>query len=346
MYIYVSFYFGSADMLNKTNSTTKKIISFITAVCCVLSILLFSSCNISGKNSALTINNTPISDDVFTYFLDCAINDLGENASYETAKERAASLAGKYYKTNSLAHGYGLTLSTAQKVAVSEKVNAHWNIYCNYYTSIGITKETLTKVFSADAYRDLLLNYYYGEGGVNEIPVSRIYANFRTNYIVFQAITGYFTETDTAGNTVKISQNEMETLVLKFQNMSQMVNSGEQTMEEACQYLSESGYPSSVQTVILHKDDTSYPPGFFEKVQTIETHKVSIIGSNDYIFLVLRGEVDSNSSYFIDKKTDIIRDIVGTDIDKLIEDAYELSYTITDSSGSSYYSVIMQEKGV
>ena len=312
-------------MFNKTNSTTKKIISFITAVCCILSILLFSSCNISGKNSALTINNTPISDDVFTYFLDCAINDLGENASYETAKERAASLAGKYYKTNSLAHGYGLTLSTAQKVAVSEKVNAHWNIYCDYYTSIGITKETLTKVFSADAYRDLLLNYYYGEGGVNEIPVSRIYANFRTNYIVFQAITGYFTETDTAGNTVKISQNEME---------------------EACQYLSESGYPSSVQTVILHKDDTSYPPGFFEKVQTIETHKVSIIGSNDYIFLVLRGEVDSNSSYFLDKKTDIIRDIVGTDIDNLIEEAYELSYTITDSSGSSYYSVIMQEKGV
>ena len=128
-------------MFNKTNSTTKKIISFITAVCCVLSILLFSSCDITQKKpSALTINNTKISDDVFTYFLDCAINDLGENASYETAKERAAALAGKYYKTNSLAHGYGLTLSTAQKVAVSEKVNAHWNIYCNYYTNIGITR--------------------------------------------------------------------------------------------------------------------------------------------------------------------------------------------------------------
>lgn len=332
-------------MFNKSNSATKKIMSFITAICCILSIILFPSCDVSKKPSALTINNTEISDDVFTYFLDCAVNDLGENVSYETAKERAAALAGKYYKTNSLARGYGLTLSTAQKVAVSEKVNAYWNIYCNYYTTIGITKETLTKVFSADAYRDLLLNYYYGEGGVNEIPISRIYANFRTNYIVFQAITGYFTETDTSGNTVRISQNEIETLVLKFQNMSQMVNSGEQTMEEACQYLSESGYPSSVQTVILHKNDTSYPAGFFEKVQTIETQKVSIIGSNDYIFLVLRGEVDSNSSYFLDKKTDIIRDIVGTDIDTLIEEAYELNYSVTDTSAKSYYSVILQEKG-
>lgn len=328
-------------MFNKSYHTTKKIIAFVTAFCCILSICLFSGCDISQKPSVLIINNTEISDDIFTYFLDCAINDLGENVSYETAKDRACALAGKYYKTNSLAHGYGLTLSTAQKVAVSEKVNAYWNIYCEYYTKIGITKETLTKVFSADAYRDLLLTYYYGEGGVNEIPISRIYANFRTNYIVFQAITGYFTETDTAGNTVRISQNEIETLVLKFQNMSNMVNSGEQTMEEACQYLSESGYPSSVQTVILHKDDTSYPEGFFEKVQTLETQKVSIIGSNDYIFLVLRGVVDSNSSYFLNKKTDIIREIVGTDIDKLIEDAYELSYSVTDSSARSYYSAII-----
>ncbi|MBO5065958.1 MAG: hypothetical protein J6D06_07600 [Clostridia bacterium] len=332
-------------MFNNSNTATKRIIPFITAICCVFSVFIFSSCDISKKPSALTINGTEISDDVLAYFIDCAINDLGENAVYDAVSERACALAGKYYKTNSLAHGYGLALSTAQKVAVSEKVNAYWNIYSEYYSTIGITKETLTKVFSADAYRDLLLNYYYGEGGVNEIPLSRIYANFRTNYIVFQAITGYFTQTDTAGNNVRISQNEIETLVLKFQNMSQMVNSGEQTMEEACQYLSESGYPSSVQTVILHKDDTSYPPGFFEKVQTIETHKVSIIGSNDYIFLVLRGEIDSNSSYFLDKKTDIIREIVGTDIDKLIEDAYELNYNLDNTAASSYYSVIIQEKG-
>ena len=331
-------------MFYKSNTTTKKMLSFITAVCCILSMLLFSSCSIIKKPPTLTINSTEISDDVFIYFLDCAVNELGENASYETAKERACALAGKYFKTNSLAHGFGLTLSTAQKVSVSERVNAHWNIYADYYTKIGVSKQTLTKVFNADAYRDLLLNYYYGEGGANEIPLSRIYANFRTNYIVFQAITGYFTETDTAGNTIRISQNEVETLVLKFQNMSNMVNSGEQTMEEACQYLSESGYPSSVQTVILHKDDTSYPAGFFEKVQTIETQRVSVIGSNDYIFLVLRGEINSNSSCFLDKKTDIIKEIVGSDIDKLIEEAYELKYTITDSSASSYYSVISKVK--
>ena len=41
---------------------------------------------------------------------------------------------------------------------------------------------------------------------------------------------------------------------------------------------------------------------------------------------------------------DIIKEIVGSDIDKLIEEAYELKYTITDASASSYYSVISKVK--
>ena len=297
------------------------------------------------KPNAITINGTKISDDVFTYFLDCATVELGTDANYEELKSLASKLTGTYYKTNSLAHSYNLSLTRAQKAAVSEKVNAYWNIYAGYYTNIGISKETLTKVFTAESYRDALLLHYYGEGGIEEIPVSRLFANFRTNYIVFQSITGYFSETDTAGNPVRLSQSDIETLVLKFQNMSAMVNAGEQTMEQAAEYLSESGYQSSVQTVVLHKDDSSYPPGFFEKVHEIESRYAAVIGSNDYIFLVLRGDADANSSYFLEKKTDIIKNIVGTGIDTTIEAAYELDIEISDTTAKGYLSLITQEKG-
>ena len=271
--------------------------------------------------------------------------ELGADANYEELKNLASKLTGTYYKTNSLAHSYNLSLTTAQKAAVSEKVNAYWNIYAGYYTNIGISKETLTKVFTAESYRDALLLHYYGEGGIEEIPISRLFANFRTNYIVFQSITGYFSETDTAGNPVRLSQSDIETLVLKFQNMSAMVNAGEQTMEQAAEYLSESGYQSSVQTVVLHKDDSSYPPGFFEKVHELESRYAAVIGSNDYIFLVLRGDADANSSYFLEKKTDIIKNIVGTGIDTTIEAAYELDIEISDTTAKGYFSLITQEKG-
>ncbi len=333
-------------MTKRSKNISKRALSFVTAMCCFLSVFFFSACSILEKPNAITINGTKISDDVFTYFLDCATVELGADANYNDLKNHASKLTGTYYKTNSLAHTYGLSLTTAQKAAVSEKVNAYWNIYAGYYTNIGVTKETLTKVFTAESYRDALLIHYYGDGGIEEIPVSRIFANFRTNYIVFQAITGYFTQTDTAGNPVRLSQNEIETLVLKFQNMAAMVNAGEQTMEQAAEFLSESGYQSSVQTVVLHKDDISYPAGFFDKVQEIESRYAAIIGSNDYIFLVLRGDADANSSYFLEKKTDIIKSLVGNQIDTTIEAAYELNIEISDTTAKGYLSLIAGEKGV
>lgn len=333
-------------MKKKTKAFYKRVISFALVLCCFLSLFTFSSCSLLEKPPAMTINNTKISDDVFTYFLDLAMVEADKNDSYQNLLEKASALAGTYYKTNSLFHTYKLSLSTAEKASVSEKVNAVWGIYGDYYTNIGVTKETLTKVYTADAYRDALLMYYYGEGGIEEIPISRLYANFKSNFLVFQVITGYFTETDTAGNTVRLNKNDTETLVLKFQNMSAMVNAGEQSMEEAADFLTQSGYPGSVQTVVLHKDDkTSYPDGFFDKVRSIDSRYAAIIASNDYIFLVLKGEADVNSKFFTDKKTEIIKNLVGNSIDTTIEKAYELDIKIEDSTAKGYYTLILNEKG-
>ena len=333
-------------MKKKCKALYKRVLSLALAMCCFISVFALSSCSVLEKDAALTINNTKISNDVFTYFLDLAMVEEGAKASYETLVNKAASLAGTYYKTNSLFHNYKLSLSTGEKAAVSEKVNAVWGIYGDYYTNIGVSKETLTKVYTADAYRDALLVHYYGEGGIDEIPQSRIYANFKNNYLVFQVITGYFIETDTAGNTIRLNKNDTETLVLKFQNMSAMVNAGEQTMEEAADYLTESGYPGSVQTVVLHKDDnSSYPEGFFTKVQSIDSRYAAIIASNDYIFLVLKGEADVNSAFYTDKKTEIIKNLVGNSIDQTIEAAYTTDTQISHSTAKGYYTLIIEEKG-
>lgn len=322
----------------------KRILSLLTAVCCLLSLLIFSGCGVLKKDPAISVNGVEISNDVFTYFLDCATVELGIEAPYDALVDKAEALAGTYFKTNSLAHRQGLSLTTAEKASVSEKVSAYWSFYGEYYTKIGVTRETLTKVFTADAYRDALLLHYYGTGGEEEIPLSRLYAQFRTNYIVFQSITGYFTRTDINGHTVRITENESEALILKFQNISAMVNAGEQDMEQAADFLAEAGYKSSVQTVILHKDDTSYPAGFFQKVQSIEARNATVIGTSDYIFLVLRGDADATSGYFNEKRTEMIKDIVGDGIDTKIENSLTVEVKVTDSVAKGYHSLITQAK--
>ena len=323
----------------------RKILSIILAICCLVSTFIFSGCSLTDTGTAMEINGVEISDDVFTYFLDLAVVDLGVDAPLKSLKEKATAYAETYFKTNSLAHSQGITLSIAEKKAVSEKVNAHWGFYGEYYTKIGVTKETLTKIFTADSFREALLVHYYGTGGEEEIPLARLYAQFKTNYIVFQAITGYLTQTNLNGQTVKINETEKEALILKFQNMSAMVNAGEQNMEQAADFLAESGYQGSVQTVVLHKDDTSYPSGFFEKVKNTESRRATVIGTEEFIFLVLRGDADTKSTYFNEKRTEMIEIIVGDEIDKKIEKTLMVETKIDNSLANGYYSLIAKEKG-
>ena len=323
----------------------KRILSLILATVTIFSIVALSGCNAFEKKSAVSLNGVEISDDVFTYFLDKATVDLGINAAQKAIKEQTLAYMSTYFKTNSLAHAHGIELTIAEKTSVSERVNDYWLVYDQYYEKIGITKETLTKVFTADAYRDRLVLAYYGTGGTKEIPLTRLYAAFRTNYVLFQAITGYFTKTDEAGNTVRIPQNEIESLLLRFQSMADVVNSGEKTMDEAADYLAEAGIQSAVQTVILHKDDDSYPEGFFQKVQSIDTRYAAIIGTNDYLFLVLRAEADVNSEFFNSKKIEIIKSIVGNEIDQIIEGAYEVDSSVSSATFNSYLQLIKEVKG-
>ncbi len=323
----------------------KQTIALLCAISCLCSILVFSGCAITDEKPAMTINDVAISNDIFTYFLDLATVEMDKEASFDAIREKAKTYAATYFKTNTLAHNEGIVLSTAQKAQVSEKVNAYWSIYGNYYTKIGVSRETLTKVFTADSFRSALLLHYYGTGGEEEIPLTRLYAQFKTNYIVFQSITGYFTTTDAYGKTERISENESEALILKFQNMATMVNAGEQNMEEAADFLSSTGYQSSAQTVILHKDDTSYPKGFFEKVQATEARLATVIGTTDYIFLVLRGDADTNSEYFKEKKPEMIEIIVGDEIDTKIANSLNTDIKVVNNIAVGYYNLIMNEKG-
>lgn len=331
--------------MKSSESIFKRCVSLLLALCCLLSVGLLSSCGASGKKNVVSVNDVPISNDVFIYFLDNATVNLGVDTDYATLESQTVALIYRYYKTNSLAVKEGISLSTAEKAAVADKVDAAWSIYGDYYEKIGVKRETLTKVFTADAYRDALMLKFYGEGGSMEISEGQLYANFQMNYVVFQAITGYLTETDEYGNTTPLSQNDAETLVLKFQNILKTVSSGEQTMEEAAAYLVSTGLPGAVQTVVLHKDDASFPEGFFEQIQALEKRTATIVSTNEYIFLVIPGEITAQSQYFQDTKDEILLTFAEDGIDTIIDNSIPVSGSVDSELGAGYLEIIRYEKG-
>lgn len=326
-------------------SNSKRFVSLILIIALVASSGILSSCSVERKNpTALTLNGVEISNDVFTYFIDVAMTELDANADENSILTKATALTETYFKTNSLAKKNSVTLSTAGKAGVSEKVNAYWGIYGDYYSSIGVSKETLTKIFTSEALRNQLLVHYYGEGGEEEISVASMYAYFKMNYIVFQAINGYFTYMDNNGNTVIHSPNQIEEIILKFQNMASLINAKEKTMEEAAEFLASTGYSSSVVTLVLGKDDTSYPEGFFEKVQSTKARLATVIGTNEYIFIVLRGDAGVNSEYYKEKKEEILTALVGDKIDVKIDKSLAVESSLNDMNTQSLYLLVKQEK--
>ena len=80
---------------------TKKIISFILIIAIFASSGILSSCSVERKEPvALTINGNEIKNDVFTYFIDKAMTELGVNADENSILTRATNLTETYYKTN------------------------------------------------------------------------------------------------------------------------------------------------------------------------------------------------------------------------------------------------------
>lgn len=327
-------------------SSLKRKISFVLIIAIFASSGIFSSCApvSSATSTALTLNNVPVSNDVFAYFIDCAMNELGKETDENSILTKAIYLTEIYFKTNSLAHSQGITLTTADKAAVSEKVNAYWGIYGEYYTSINVSKETLTKIFTAETYRNKLLVHYYAEGGEEEIGVATMYAYFRANYIVFQSINGYFTYMDDTGNTVIYPPQTIEEIIMKFQNMANLINAKEKTMEEAADFLAASGYSSSVVTLVLNKNDTSYPAGFFDKVKNTKARVATVIGTNEYIFIVVRGDAGVTSEYYLEKKEEILTALVGDKIDVKIENSISVESSLDDKNTEPIYLLVKQEK--
>jgi hypothetical protein len=80
----------------------KRTISFILIIAIVASSGILSSCSIEREDpAALTLNGKEIKNDVFTYFIDKAMTELGVNADENAVLTRATELTTTYYKPSS-----------------------------------------------------------------------------------------------------------------------------------------------------------------------------------------------------------------------------------------------------
>lgn len=299
----------------------KKTISILLVT--VLCLCALTSCS-SGRGAR--VNGVKIDKGVCLYLKEEVKKENREASEEEIEKLTEAKLA-EYVAINTEFASRQLSLTSTQKHNLSQLINAIWTRFGQHYTEIGVTKQDVTKVETEKAAKDAVMVSYYAEkGGTEPLSEAELKSFFESNYIAFRSITGYFTTVDDNGSAVPLSDAEREQLVQSFQNAATAVNGG-QALEDVARKLPNATVEAD--TVVRFKGNEEKDQKFFQNVVAIETGQAGVFTVEDYIFLVVRDDINENDGFlFSQYRTDCLRTLRGEAFQKVV-DGWASQYTVT-----------------
>lgn len=278
----------------------------IPALLAVLILLTVTACT-PTDTTALVISGTEIDSEIFTYYLDKVINrptdyGLAVNPEKKLLKQAVIDECKKYIAINTSFRDRGLSLSSADKVAISQNVNNFWIRFENHYDEIGVSKQTLTKIMTADAYKEAIFTSTYDKGTDDAVAEKALKDYFYSNYVSFRTVCAYFTAPDGTA----MSQADKIALVESFGTLASNTAVDPDALSET---VSSAGYTLS-DSIILKKNSDGYPVGFFEKVYAQTNGTVQILKYDDCVFAVMKESLEAKGEgVYANYRTSCISDL-------------------------------------
>jgi len=284
----------------------KKIISLLLCVAIVLS---FASCTISK----VKVNGVKVDNEIYKYYE----NTLPKDDNGEVSEDAVQKAIERYVAINSEFANKKLKLSYNQKSTLSTTVNNLWHMYGNYYNEIGVSKQTIYKIESSKEYKNTLMTEYYGENGEAPLSEDSVKEFFKGNYAGIRFVTGYLFNIDENSATVPMTDEQKSNMVNTYTSVATMVNEGT-AIEEAVGSLGENIEVHN--TVVNAFSNSTFPEGFWEKVNEIEEGKATAISLGDYVFLVQRVDVFSEEyGYYTSYRTDCLEKMKGEEFSAVVD---------------------------
>lgn len=292
---------------------------------------------VAAVNSAAPVTGTSVAESNIPAESNTEMPPPGGEISTQALYNRAEELCAEYVAVNSLFRAYNCSLTAAEKSEVSVTTSDLWRLYGRYYESIGVSKQTFYKIQLSTAYRDAILDALFGEGGITPVPEEELRQYYEAHYIVFRAISGYYTSVDEEGTAVPMDEAERAATDNAFNNMAEQINGGTDINTAYNDYLEAIGDTEANENIavrIASTDSQGYPEGFFDAVHTLEQDAATVIRLGDYIYVIVRLDpYTEDSSYYQASRADILRGLKAEDFDTLIRDqAQAYDVTVQDSA--------------
>lgn len=259
---------------------TVRLISVVLAAC--LCFLSFCAC--SSNETALTVNSTPVSKEIYGYFLSVAVNSE-DYKNEENKQELAGRLCARYVAGCELIRKHGVQLSAEEKVAVSAQLKTSWQFYSSFYEKYSVSKQTLCTMLEYEKLLEALTEALYSKGGERELSDDEIKSYFNQNYVAAKFAFTAFDDTVTKEDAEKITQ--------KFTSMASIVRAGGEFSSAIQQYPDLAEYEDAEH--LIASDDSSYPDDLFEKMAQAKNGDVQIIRFQRGIYLLQKAD---NAPFF------------------------------------------------
>ena len=257
------------------------------------------ACTAQTENEApVTVNETPVDAEVFRYFLDESIGR--SHAGRDAAVNEATQACIRYVAVNTVFSNMELSLSPAERVRVSEEVNALWNLFAAHYRAVGVSKETLYKIRTSNAYTEKLRLALYDTNGREPIAEETLKTYFEEHYVAVRYLDGYLYTTDAAGVRKGFSEESIAEIRTRFEQAAAQLNAGGMFEPVAAALSGSMGIDMREQasTEVADAQAAGFPRGFFSAVQGLQTGKAGVLILDAHIYLVRREDILADDALF------------------------------------------------
>lgn len=304
----------------------KKLIALISSA-----VILFSFTSCGKKNYPFTFEEHTVTEGLYNYYKS-AVAASPEDYSVSKEDEEAVNEAAKkcckeYLAAIKLMENEGITLGSEFKRRAAENTESIWSLFSDYYSSIGVTKQDITRVQTHESRLLQLLEHFYGASGKEPVKEIDLKERFVDMYVGFKAIEGSLTKTNDKGETVPLTDKEIKETEKLFSSMAKSINEGTASIDELnAEYNDSLGIiVTSPLSVLLAKEgDPMYDDDFFEQVSSVTHGKAKAVKSGDSIYVIERQTIATDDEdAFMTYRSEVLQDMrmgkIEKKLDKLID---------------------------
>ena len=294
-----------------------------------LAAALLCACG-AGERSVsypVKVNSTPIDSEIFVYFLDQAVNLLPDGTQEERINY-ATQLCIHYVAVNSTFADAGLTLTPAEKKEADEETNVRWNLYGPYYETLGLSRQTFSKLRRSELYQEKLRQAYFGEGGSDEVPVEQLKAFLETRYVAFRVIRIPKKTLNEQGEETERDEAQQAALNEKITAGLRAVNENGTGIESVfATFVSDrKGDREEYAEVVTDGTDHAYPAEFVEALRAVPVKTAAVFDFNDAYYLAYREDIREDEDIFEAYKDKCLAGLTERDLQTKI-DRIGMTYT-------------------